>query len=149
MPEIALPTVLPAPIGEVWERVQHSATLVEVSRGLLGFRPLDPAHLPERWAPGRYRVALRLFGVIPAGEQVIGIEFPETAEGVRSVRDNGGGTLFPVWDHTILLEPAGPDATHYTDHVRYRSRLPDPLAALFVRVFYRYRQWRWRRLLKS
>jgi hypothetical protein len=146
MHEISLSTILPAPPDEIRRRLGESATLAHVARGLLSFRPLDTPALPETWAPGRYRVALRLFGVIPAGTQVIGIEQPGDSD-AWVVRDNGGGTLFPVWDHRIFLAPAGPDETRYTDTVRFRARLPGPLARGFVHVFYRYRQRRWRRLL--
>lgn len=148
MHEITVTSILPAPVDEVRARLGKSETLVHVSRGLLSFRPLDPPALPEDWVPGRYRVALRLFGLIPAGTQVIGIELPGP-EDDWVVRDNGGGTLFPVWDHTIRAVPETPDATRYSDHVRFRARLPGPLARAFVRIFYTYRQRRWRGLLQS
>lgn len=141
-------TVLPAPIDDVWDRVQRSDTLMGVSRGVVTVRPVDPPQLPERWKPGRYKVSLRALGLFSLGEQTIGIEMPEAAAPARALRDNGKGALFPVWDHWILLEPAGAGGTRYTDRLKFDSVVPEVIAMPFVKAFFWYRQRRWHSMLR-
>lgn len=149
MDPIRITTILPAPIEAIWHEVGRPALLEYVTRGRLGFRPIDPPEFPERWSEGRYRVGLSGFGVIPLGWQEIGISFPDLPAPARSVRDLGRSPLFSVWDHTILLEPEGEDATRYTDEIRFETWLPMALARPIVTDFYRHRQRRWARLVEN
>lgn len=147
--EIVLSTRLAAPIETIWAQVRRSAVLRWVSRGRLGFVPIDPPELPETWAEGEYLVALRAFGVLPLGRQVIGIEFPDAPPPARVARDNGRGTFVRVWDHRIELAPDGPDATLYTDRLFLDAGPLTPLVALIARDFYAHRQRRWRKLVAN
>jgi hypothetical protein len=97
-------TTLNAPADLVAQLVQRSDTLLYISGPLLRFVPIHPPELPEIWAPGEYRVALRFFGFLPMGEQAIRIEHLAPEEpGTFRIRDNGGGQLVRVWDHVITL----------------------------------------------
>jgi len=150
MARFELTTTLAAPIDAVWQALQRPATLVYVSRGWLSFRPIDPPALPERWPEtgGTYRVGLTVYGVLPFGQQTLGVEFPEIDPPRRAVRDNGHGSLIRVWDHWILLEPAG-DATRYTDRLRVEAGALTLPVTLWAKGFYAHRQRRWRRLVEN
>ena len=89
-----------------------------------------------------------LFGFIPIGWQVIGIELPATPLGRHMVRDNGYGPLIRRWDHWIEIEPEG-RGTRYTDTVHIDAGLLTPLITAFATIFYRHRQRRWRELVKA
>lgn len=147
MARLELTTTLPAPITQVWEALQRPATLLWVSRGWLGFHPVDPPALPARWPEeGDFTVTLTAFGMIPIGRQVLGIRRPPVSPPRRALRDKGHGTLVRVWDHVIDLEPAGPGATRYTDRVRIEAGWLTPLVRLWARGFYAHRQRRLHRL---
>ncbi|MDJ0629311.1 MAG: hypothetical protein QNJ44_13715 [Rhodobacter sp.] len=149
MAETALTTTLAAPIDAIWDALQKPATLIHVSKGFLSFRPVDPPQLPDRWSPGDYRVSLRAFGILPIGQQVMGVEFPEMDPPKRALRDNGSGAIARVWDHWIILEPLTATATRYTDRIRVEAGLITPLIMPWVRAFYAHRQRRWHRLIAN
>jgi hypothetical protein len=142
-------TTLHAPADRVAGLVQRSDTLLFISGPLLRFVPIRPAELPDIWSPGEYRVRIRFFGVLPMGEQSIRIEHPPTEEpGIFRIRDNGGGQLVRVWDHMITIGPDRSDGrTRYEDRVDIRAGLLTPFIWLFAQGFYRWRQYRWGRLL--
>lgn len=148
---IRLDTRLPASPDAVWERLQSPALLKHVAAPVLTFRAIDPPVLPERWSPGRYRVAMRFLGVLPLGRQDVVISFPEThpeaPSGARIVRDAGSGQLVKTWDHWIFVSPHPKGGTAYADRVEIRAGLLTPFVALFARGFYAWRQRRWRKLV--
>lgn len=140
--------VLDAPPERVWAEVQRPALLAHVARPLVAFEPVDPPAFPARWAERDYRVRVRLFGVVPLGEQVIGIERLPAEGEVRRLRDNGHSALVRRWDHLIAVAPAGPGRTRYTDRVEVEAGPLTPVVAAFARVFYAHRQRRWARLAR-
>jgi len=149
MAEVELTTTLNAPLDAVWEALQSPETLIHVSEGFISFRPIDPPELPVRWSPGEYTVAVRAWGVLPIGQQVLGIEFPDVAPPKRALRDNGRGGVAKVWDHWIIVEPMGDAQTRYTDRIRVEAGLLTPALKLWVRAFYTHRQKRWHRLVAN
>ena len=149
MAEFALTTELDAPIDAIWTALQRPQTLIDLSKGWLSFRPIDPPSLPEQWSTSRYRVALRAFGWVPIGQQVIGVEVPATDPPMRRLRDNGSGSLVRVWDHVIELVPLSDASTRYTDRVRLQAGLLTPLILIWARGFYAHRQRQWRTLAKT
>jgi len=148
---VRLETRLPCSPTEAWERVQRPALLEHVAAPWIRFRPVDPPRLPERWAPGTYRVAMQLLGVVPLGEQDIGVRFPEShpeaPPGARILRDAGSGRLGKTWDHWIFIAPHPEGGTLYVDRVEVGAGVLTPVVALFARGFYAWRQHRWRQLV--
>jgi ligand-binding SRPBCC domain-containing protein len=144
-------TRLEAPIERVWDEVQTTRLLVHVTSPLVRFTPLEPAAFPERWSEGRYRVRMKLFGVLPAGSQVIAISKSETREGDERrfmIRDNGSGDLAKTWDHVITLRELPGGTTWYQDRIEVKAGLLTLFVWLFAQAFYRHRQRRWRRLVE-
>ncbi len=151
MAQFAISTTLPAPVERVWALLQRPETLVYVSRGWLGFRPIDPPQLPDTWPPegGDFTVRLLGLGVLPLGRQVLGVRFPPCTPPRYEVQDQGRGSLVRVWDHRIVIEPAGNNACRYTDHLTLDAGLLTPVITLWAKGFYRHRQRRWHRLLET
>ncbi len=147
MATIEVTTHLRAPEEKIRAHIKTSKLLRYVNAGLLSFLPLEPPELPELWSEGQYRVRPMLFGIIPLGWQMIAIENPEPDED-WVVRDNGSGSVARVWDHLIYARPDG-NGTAYTDHVTVEAGLLTPFVALFAHLQYRYRQYRWRRLISN
>lgn len=148
MKTIELVTVLPADTAIVWDHVLQPRLLHFVSKGMLTFQPVDPDVFPERWSIGQYRVRKYLWGVLPIGWQVIGIEFLPDQGRMHRMRDNGRGWLIQIWDHTMEVEPAG-GGTRYVDRVKIDAGVLTPLVAAFAHHFYKHRQLRLQKLVAA
>lgn len=144
---IEITSHLPIPPALAWEQVQSPQLLQHIAAPLLTFHPRD-GDFPQTWSPGEYRAGLRLFGLLPVGEQVIGIEYPPSGapDGGHVLRDNGRGGLVTRWDHLMLIAPEN-GGTRYTDRVEIEAGMVTGLAAAFAGYFYRHRQRRWRQLI--
>ena len=144
---VEVSSFLPIPPALAWEQVQSPQLLQHLAAPLLTFHPRD-GKFPQKWEPGEYRAGLRLYGLLPVGEQVIGIEYP--ADGAPTggyvLRDNGRGGLVTRWDHLMLIAPEQ-GGTRYTDRVEIEAGKVTGLAAAFARHFYRHRQRRWKQLI--
>jgi ligand-binding SRPBCC domain-containing protein len=144
---VEVSTHLPAPPEKVWDYVQTPRLLQHVAAPLVIFRSRERGGFPEKWAPGPHRVWMLAFGLIPLGPQTVGIEIGPHEASVYRVRDNGSGLLARTWDHHITIKREGAD-THYTDHVRIEAGFLTPLVWAFASIFYRWRQMRWRVLVR-
>jgi hypothetical protein len=143
-------TELPIDLPTAAAFLRQPATMIFVARPLVTFTPLDPPQLPETWTEGRYRVALRLFGIIPFGRQAIGIRFEQVDDPAEFImRDQGGGGLIRVWDHRLVLQSRGSARVAYTDQVDIQAGLLTPLIWAYAHLFFRWRQYRWRRLIRQ
>lgn len=147
MARIELTSHLSAPPEIVWEHVQTSALLDYIAAPVVRFEPAAGA-FPARWSEGDYRARMRAFGLVPIGEQTIGIEYPQSDGKMWVLRDNGHGSLIKRWDHWIFVEPAS-DGTRYTDRVEIEAGILTPFVVLFARVFYAHRQRRWKKLIAA
>lgn len=142
---VQLETTLPASPMECEAAVMTPALLCRVAAPLIRFEPVAPGGWPQRWVPGPFKVRMKLFGLLPLGEQTIDISLPPATQGRFVLRDNGHSALIPRWDHHITIEAAG-NGTRYTDRVEIEAGWRTPFAWLFARVFYAHRQRRWREL---
>ncbi len=138
--------ILPASADQVWAKVKRSDTLVFICHGLLAFDGSD--NFPETWFQGHTeQVRLRFFGLIPAWQHHLHFKRLDDDE-MKLVTEEGGG-LVPTWNHTIAVEALDADRCRYTDEIDIRAGLLTPIVALYAHLFYRYRQWRWKRLLMN
>jgi len=137
MKRVEVSTYLPAPPDRVWDLVLQPATLERVSAPLLRFTPRQGA-FPDRWTAGEYQMGVKLFGLIPLDDQIVGIEFPDQPATGHTLRDNGRacardggpGGLIRRWDHLMLVQPEGA-GTRYTDRVEVEAGALTGAAALF------------------
>lgn len=149
MPQtITLTTHIPAQPEKIWQEVQTSRLLHYVAKGLLRFVPAGGKPFPEIWTEGKYKAWLLLFGFLPIGWQIVGLEYPPCDNQRRLLRDNGCGWLIKTWDHMISIEPEG-EGTRYTDEVKIDAGLLTMPVTLFARIFYAHRQRRWLKLANS
>lgn len=133
--------LLPTNADEVWRRVLGPRLFIEVSKPVLSITPLDVSDFPEIWEDRSYRVALRLFGLIPLGWQVIEPSFPEPQGETRRLLDNGHSALIRKWHHEISVIPQG-ETTLYRDRLEIDAGLLTPIVALFARLFFAHRHKR-------
>jgi hypothetical protein len=143
---VRVSTRLPVPADVAWETVQRTDTLRYVTRGLLGFR-VDGT-VPERIAQGEtYRLRLLFFGVLPAWRHEIHVVNVDQAGHEIRTEERGGPVR--TWRHRIAVDPEGWGATRYLDEIEIAAGPLTPLVWLYAQFFYRYRQWRWRRLARG
>jgi hypothetical protein len=126
-------------------------TMVFLLRPVLTAEPLVPAALPERWEAGHYRVAMRLFGLIPLGWQdiVVGDIVSDPVAGRWGFRDDGAGSLIRRWDHRTVLEGLPDGRSRYTDRIEVEAGVLTPAAWLFATLVFAWRHRRWRKLLSA
>jgi hypothetical protein len=144
---IVVTNLLPITPAVAWEQVQSPALLQHIAAPLITFHPRGEP-FPAAWEEREYHAGMRLYGLLPVGEQVIAIERPQTGApaGGYVLRDNGRGGIVKRWDHLMLLAPEA-GGTRYTDQVEIEAGVLTPLAAAFARNFYRHRQRRWQQLI--
>ena len=152
MPTIRLEIHLDCDPDHAWALVRSPGLLRHIAAPLVTFKPIDPPAFPERWEERRYTVAMRAFGVIPLGRQDVVIRFdeahPDAPDGARTVRDAGSGDLMKTWDHWIFIAPHPEGGTRYIDQVSVEAGWLTPFAAVFARLFYVWRQHRWRGVVR-
>ena len=154
---VLLKLTLDCPPDAAWLAIRNPQVLKQVSAPFVGIRPVEPQRLPDAWTAGDYRVAVSAFGILPLGEQVIGLSFPEPPEfyeDVRMLRDTGhtsGWALSVIayWQHTLTVAPAPGNKTLYRDQLVFDA---GPLTVLLWPVYWAFWQWRaigMRRLARS
>jgi hypothetical protein len=138
---------LPIPAALAWDTVKQPETLRYITKGLLGFRT-EGSELPQHFAAGEtYRVQLLFFGRIPAWWHEIYIVRVDDAEREIVTSEQGGSVK--KWNHRITVDERGPWRSHYTDEIEIGAGPLTPLVWAYAQLFYRYRQWRWRRLART
>lgn len=142
---VELSTTLRAPANVCVAAVMTPSLLRYVAAPLVYFESVAPADWPSRWTTGPFPVRMKLFGLLPLGEQTIDISMPSASPDCFALRDNGHSRLIPRWDHLITIE-ATDDGARYTDRVEIEAGWRTPFVGLFARLFYAHRQRRWRRL---
>ena len=143
---VRVSTELEIPPELAWETVKKVSTLQYITRGLLGFHPLG--EIPEAIAEGDViRVRLFFFHVLPAWKheiRIVGLD-----EEARRIETMEHGGSVKRWNHVITVEPAGERRSRYTDRIDLDAGRLTPLIAGYAKLFYRYRQRRWRKLARQ
>lgn len=148
MKKIEIETILDIPMEQAWEEALKPSLLEFIALTMIRFKPVMPPEFPKKWEKGEYKVSMYFKGVIPLGQQVIRIEFPDCSPPCRILRDNGYGKLIKKWDHWIIMEPTE-SGTHYMDRVYIDAGLITPFVKIFAKVFYKHRQKRWKILIAN
>jgi hypothetical protein len=125
------------------------ATMCLVMRPFVTVVPIAPAILPPRWETGRYRVAMRLFGIVPLGWEDIVVTdvIADASAGRWGFHDAGCGQFTRRWDHRLLVEGLPGNRSRYTDTVDIDAGLMTAVTWLFAWAVFSWRHRRWRRLL--
>lgn len=140
---VLLKIVLDCSPDAAWDALRDPRVFAAVSAPLLSFESLEAGGFPDRWDAGDHPVRVRAAGLVPMGEQVIGISFPELP-GVRAMRDTGRALSGPLrvvsrWQHTLTVAPAPGGRTLYRDRLVIGAGALTPLLWL---VFWAFWQWR-------
>jgi hypothetical protein len=135
---------LAAPAGQVWAATRTPAAFRYVTRGVLRI-----AGLPRtgRFGQGtRVEGWLLLGGVLPLHRHHLEVVCVDHEAMTLSSHEWGG--VLRRWDHDIVVERLDDDRTRYTDRVLIDAGPFTMPVAGFAWLFYRYRQRRWRKLVR-
>ena len=148
---VELSTRIDAPVETVIRHLMTPRLLDYIASPLVRFKYRSGFDRAADWTVGEHRADIRLFGVIPIGWQVIGIELPDSPDAHTTLlRDNGYSPLIKRWDHWIVVRPHPEgEGTLYTDRVHIEAGLLTPIVAAYARYFYAHRQARWRELAEK
>jgi ligand-binding SRPBCC domain-containing protein len=139
-------SALPAPAAQVWSLVKKSSTLVFVTKGFVGFS--GSRQFPSEWQQGSSQsTRLLFFGFIPAWRHTL--TFKCINEQQMSLYTNEGGGPVRVWNHAIQVVPSDDTSCIYNDDVEIKAGILTIFVWAYAQLFYRYRQLRWRSLLRK
>lgn len=121
---------------------------MQVTSPLLKFKALGADQLPDKWEIGKeYRLKLLLFGIIPLGRHFIKII--EINPEKKIIISAEHGFVTKTWNHVIKIDSKDDFNIIYTDDIEIKAGIFTLSIWLFAHVFYRYRQRRWKELLKG
>lgn len=149
--KVSRSTIIDIPPAVVWSEVQTARLLLHIAWPLMRFVPVGDQTLEHFRPGGRYQVKLRLFVILPFGEQwiVTSLHSPESGQWPKRLRDNGYSALIDKWDHWITIAPNAGGGTLYSDDVEISAGIMTPFLWAFAQVFYRHCQRRWRGLAST
>ena len=141
---VLLKFVLDCDPDDAWRAIRSPSVLTTVSSPFTVFTSLEPAGFPETWPAGDHPVTVSAFGIVPIGEQVIAISYPQRTDGIRMMRDTGRGLSGPLalvsrWEHTMAIEAAPGGKTLYRDQLVIEAGALTPLLWPMYWAF-----WQWR-----
>ena len=141
---ILLKLVLDCTPDAAWNAVRSPRGMQQVSAPFSTFESLETGGFPATWSAGEHPVKISSFGLVPIGEQVIGISYPERGDGVRIQVDTGRGLSGPLalvtkWQHSIAIAPASGGRTLYRDQLVFEAGTIAPLLWVGYWMF-----WQWR-----
>jgi hypothetical protein len=145
--KVSITSTIEASAEEAWNLVKQSNTLLYITRGLMGFKPIE-SELPKEWLEGNTeQLRIMLFGVIPAWRHQI--SFKKISDKNMDMLTHESGGVVNTWNHLINVKPLDASSCTYTDDVEIKAGLFTPFIWLYAHVFYRYRQLRWRSWVKK
>jgi ligand-binding SRPBCC domain-containing protein len=141
---VLLKLVIDCPPDAAWQAIRSPEALTAVSSPFTVFTSLEPDGFPDQWEAGEHPVAVRAFGLVPIGEQIIGISYPPAPAGVRMMRDTGRGLSGPLalitrWEHTMAVASAPGNRTLYRDQLTFEA---GPITVLMWPLYWAFWQWR-------
>lgn len=141
---MTISSTFPAPPGVVWHYLKHTATFRYVTFGLLR---IVQTQLPRVWTEGaRLNAVVKPLAILPGWEHQIHISKMDGGAWELHTQEHGG--LFRQWNHSIYLRAQDRDKTRYTDYLEFSAPFCEGTLARLLRAFFRYRHFRWRRLLR-
>lgn len=131
--------------------VMFSKTLDYIAKPMVVFEPIDPNGFPENWKNGEYLAKMKLFGIIPFSSQTIVIEkIKEKNPNEFILRDNGFSSLINTWDHWIFIRKTkNENLVRYIDRIEIHAGILTIFIVIFASIFYRWRQFRWKKLIRN
>jgi hypothetical protein len=139
-------TTLPTDADRVWPAMLSPVTFLYVCKGLFGVPALsgrsEALRLGERGTGWLFA-----FHFIPAYRHTI--EIVEVDPASKTLRTHEHGGIIKAWDHALHVEPIDERTSRYSDTVDIDAGAATAFVAALATGIYRYRQRRWRKLVRQ
>ncbi len=146
--KLDLKTTVRTDIETFWQKLKTPTSLQFVAAPVIYFDRINDVTFGEDWKEGEtYFLPMQYFGRIPAGVQSVTMMTIDD-ESKTIVTDESGGAA-KRWIHTMQLRSTGNGTVEYHDTLEIEAGIKTPFLWLFVQLFYRHRQRRWKKLLGS
>lgn len=142
---VSVRRTLEAPAEIVWAAAKTPHVFVHVARGMLRFPAAERVDRP--WRVGDdIRGWTLLFGLLPFSRHHLVVESIDDDRRTLVSEERGG----PIrsWRHEIMVTALDDDRCGYEDRIHIDAGLLTRAVAAYAKVFYRYRQRRWRSLAR-
>ena len=138
-------SVFPAPMGDVFSKLQRLETLQHIAYPYATFEPVNGKKelIWEKDTVAGFE--FKLFGIIPFGIHTIKVIRFSLEEGIFTEETN---VHVPIWNPEIVLEKIDENTTKYTDIVEIEAGWKTVFVYIWAVCFYTHRQRMWKRLLK-
>jgi len=144
--KVSVSTTFDITADKAWKIVKQSKTLSYITKGLISFKGVEL--FPTQWQAGQTEnCTLLFFGFIPAWQHKLHFVDIDDNNYTISTREKGG--LIQHWNHVIKVKYLSTQHCQYTDEIEIKAGLFTPIAWLYAHVFYRYRQFRWKGLIRN
>lgn len=129
----------------LFDEIKKTKSLIYIAKPLIKFVPYN-GNLMDRWEDGKYLFSMYFLEFLPIGKQWIVISIDD--ENMK-MRDNGYSKLIKKWDHIISVEKIDDKNSLYTDTIDIKAGALTIFIVLYAHIFYRYRQLRWKKIIKN
>ena len=138
-------TTLDVPADTAWELLRRRSNFLFITRGAMCFQGTES--WPEiLMAEGvEIETVARPLCFLPGTHHTIRIVRVD-GEAMEIDTEESGGFI-RVWNHSMQVEAISDSRCRYSDRIDVRAGILTPLIWLLASLFYRYRQYRWRRFI--
>lgn len=138
---------------DVWALLQNPLALGEVVAPLLELEPVGHRRFPPTWSRGDHLVRLRLFGILPVGDQLIRLSTSRRGD-VRILEDSGGPVsgalgIISSWRHRMAVSPLPGGRTFYRDRLDISAGVLTPIVWMGTWLLWQYRALGIRRVVAA
>jgi hypothetical protein len=131
----------------VWQEVKNPKTLTYIAGGMMGFAGADK--FPHIWKEGQeIETSLILFHILPAWWKHY-LKVVRVDNERMEILSNERSGFIRTWNHWIKIDRSADGKALYTDRIEIEAGMMTLPVWFFANMFYRYRQMRWRKLLRS
>lgn len=128
---------------DVWAMLHDPLALGEVVAPLIDIEPVGHRRFPPTWSKGDHLVRLRLFGILPVGDQRIRLSMSRRGD-VRILEDSGGPVSGPLglvrsWRHRMAVSPLPGGRTLYRDRLDISAGVLTPVVWIGAWLLWQYR----------
>jgi len=129
---------------KVWKTLKKKKTFLFITRGFLGF--IGAKNWPEEFYEGlEIDTRFVFFHILPAWKHHLRVVKLDNHNKELYSNENGG--LIKIWNHLIKIVPETDQRCKYTDQVEIKAGFLTPVVWAYAHVFYRYRHYRWKKLI--
>lgn len=129
-----------------WKALKKRDTFLFITRGFLGFT--GAKNWPEKFYEGLViDTRFIFFHIFPAWKHKLHVVKIDDVN--KELYSNEHGGPIKIWNHLIKIVPETDRRCKYTDQVEIQAGLLTLFVWIYAHVFYRYRHYRWKKLILS